>query len=216
MPNVDGYMYFMDYQSKFMLSESQVDMTKSDNDTMFKDTKIGKFKQALTAGSSSTGGSSSEGGGKGAGQSGLFEIEDFSFGIEQTLNIGSQSTGAGAGKVTFNAFTVNRKIDQSSPRLFQMACSGTPFQEVGLALRKSGGGDAAGKVYLIFRFKLVAVKTINWSYDEESPKEAVEFEYGGLQVFYGLQKPDGSISSPVPGGWNRVKNVADVGEDPIK
>ena len=30
---------------------------------------------------------------------GLFEIEDFSFDIEQTLNIGSQSTGAGAGRV---------------------------------------------------------------------------------------------------------------------
>lgn len=40
---------------------------------------------------------------------GGFEIEDFSFDIEQTLNIGSQSTGAGAGKVTFNPFSVGRK-----------------------------------------------------------------------------------------------------------
>ena len=30
----------------------------------------------------------------------IFEISDFSFDIEQTLNIGSQSTGAGASKVT--------------------------------------------------------------------------------------------------------------------
>ena len=36
--------------------------------------------------------------------SGLFEVEDYSFDIEQTLNIGSQSSGAGAGKVTFNPF----------------------------------------------------------------------------------------------------------------
>lgn len=28
---------------------------------------------------------------------------------------GSQSTGAGAGKVTFNPFSINRKIDTSSP-----------------------------------------------------------------------------------------------------
>ena len=35
----------------------------------------------------------------------LFEVEDFSFDIEQTLNIGSQSSGAGAGKVTFNPFS---------------------------------------------------------------------------------------------------------------
>ena len=33
----------------------------------------------------------------------------FSFDIEQTLNIGSQATGAGAGKVTFNPFTAPKK-----------------------------------------------------------------------------------------------------------
>lgn len=31
--------------------------------------------------------------------SGGFEVEDYSFDIEQVLNIGSQSSGAGAGKV---------------------------------------------------------------------------------------------------------------------
>jgi type VI protein secretion system component Hcp len=31
---------------------------------------------------------------------------------------GSQSTGAGAGKVTFNPFSVTRKIDRASPVLF--------------------------------------------------------------------------------------------------
>jgi len=35
-------------------------------------------------------------GGKGSVQ--LFEISDYSFDIEQTLSIGSQSSGAGAGK----------------------------------------------------------------------------------------------------------------------
>jgi len=29
--------------------------------------------------------------------------------------IGSQSTGAGAGKVTFNPFSITRKLDKSSP-----------------------------------------------------------------------------------------------------
>ena len=33
-----------------------------------------------------------------------FEVTDYSFDIEQVLNIGSQSSGAGAGKVTFNPF----------------------------------------------------------------------------------------------------------------
>ena len=36
-------------------------------------------------------------------------------GIEQTLNIGSQSTGAGAGKVTFEPFVITKKTDTSTP-----------------------------------------------------------------------------------------------------
>jgi type VI protein secretion system component Hcp len=32
--------------------------------------------------------------------------------------IGSQSTGAGAGKVTFNPFSITRHVDKASPNLF--------------------------------------------------------------------------------------------------
>ncbi len=42
---------------------------------------------------------------------------------------GSQSTGAGAGKVSFNPFSITRRTDQSSPLLFTMALDqfvGTP------------------------------------------------------------------------------------------
>ncbi len=54
----------------------------------------------------------------------VFEVETFSFDVEQTLNIGSQSSGAGAGKVTFNPFSITRKIDRSSPNLFRGALPG--------------------------------------------------------------------------------------------
>jgi type VI secretion system secreted protein Hcp len=194
---VDGYMYFKHYkpaEKMYLESESQIDKV-GDNEPLL--STFGGFKEALN-------------------QHGLFEVEDFAFGIEQTLNIGSQSTGAGAGRPTFNSYTVNRKIDRSSPKLLEMACSGTPFQEVGLALRKGGGGSLSGKIYLVFLFKLVAVKTINWSYDDESPKEAVEFDYGGLQVHYSPQKPDGNMDKVIAGGWNRVKNKQDTELKPIE
>src|SRR3954454_3582922 len=157
--SIDGYMYFQNYArlgGGYLTSESQVDLTNNSEPLC----KQFKFLEVLKV-------------------DGLFEIEDFSFDIEQTLNIGSQSTGAGAGKVTFNPFSITRKIDVSSPTLFSMACSGTPFEEVALGLRKSSGGTTTGRIYLVFRFKLVAVKTISWSYDDESPKETVTFEYGG-------------------------------------
>ena len=31
---------------------------------------------------------------------------------------GSQSTGAGAGKVTFNPFSITKRVDKASPQLF--------------------------------------------------------------------------------------------------
>jgi len=39
----------------------------------------------------------------------------------QTLNIGSQSKGAGAGKITFNPFQITRKTDQASPTFFSQS-----------------------------------------------------------------------------------------------
>ncbi len=193
---IDSYMTFQQYGGTFLDAESQVDFSKNAEELANKPT-------ALTAGK-------------------VFEIEDYSFDIEQTLNIGSQSSGSGAGKITFNPFSITRKIDIASAKFFEMACSGTAFQQVVLALRKSigaglaGGQDVSGMIFLRFDFKLVAVKTISWAHDDESPKETVTFEYGGLQIRYAQQEASGKLKPAIPGGWNRVKNIRDQGTDLIQ
>jgi len=185
---IDSYMCFVDYNDKYLQSESQVDMKQSPQDSA----ELAKpFTDAFK-------------------NKGLFEVEDYSFDIEQTLGIGSQSTGAGAGKVTFNPFSITRKVDKSSPTFFQNACSGKAFKSVYLGMRKSAGNEATGAFFLVFQFKLVAVKTVGWAHDDEAPKETVTLEYGGLLVKYGQQNPNGQISTVFPGGWNRVKNTADT------
>jgi len=190
---VDAYMYFRDYSGDYLPSESQVDAANAKEPLW----KKYEFDKALN--------------GAAGGGSGLFEVEDFSFDIEQVLSIGSQSSGAGAGKVTFNPFSITRKIDRSSPTFFKMSCAGESFQTVTLGARKSQGGNAAGGVYLVFQFKLVAVKTLSWSYDDEAPKETITFEYGGLLIEYSLQLPSGQFDSkPYQQGWNRVRNIADA------
>jgi type VI secretion system secreted protein Hcp len=194
---IDSYMYFKGYNDapKFLSSESQVVLTQGPGDI---DKIVGPFVAAATFK------------GDRPRQSGLFEVEDYSFDIEQVLNIGSQSTGAGAGKVTFNPFSITRKIDCASPVFFEMACSGKSFQTFGLGLRKSAGNQASGVMFLAFTFKLVAVKTVSWAHDDESPKETVTFEFGGLAIQYAMQKPDGGLDAVIPGGWNRVKNIQDA------
>jgi len=183
---VTAYMTFQDQDKTFLTSESQVS---------FPANALGIPEAKDFA--------------KAAASQNVFEIEDYSLDVEQTLNIGSQSTGAGAGKVTFNPFSITRKIDRASPKFFEKACSGSPFMTAQLGLRKAGA-QSSGQFFVLFKFKLVAVKTIAWSHDDETPKETVTFEYGGLQIFYGAQKPDGSLLPTVAGGWNRVQNKQDV------
>ena len=50
---------------------------------------------------------------------GLFEVSDYSFDIEQVLNIGSATSGAGAGKLKFNEFTISKRSDSASPSFFR-------------------------------------------------------------------------------------------------
>src|SRR6516162_8411358 len=105
---IDGYMYFQDYDGNYLASESQVKLTaRGVGDCEIVDPFIDAAKQN-----------------QGRSSSGLFEIEDYSFDIEQTLGIGSQSTGAGTGRVQFNPFSITRKIDRASPIFFKMACAG--------------------------------------------------------------------------------------------
>ncbi len=191
----DAYMVFTDHAGTPIKGESQV--TWSDSSPL---------------------GSGIQGGN-------LFEIDDFNFDIEQVLNIGSQSSGAGAGKVTFNPFNITRKTDRASPIFFSMCCAGTHFKEVFLLLRRAGGSGAtvanaqgtamtSGYTFLKFSFGLVAVKTISWSGSDgdESPKEEVAFEYGALKAEYIQQGADGQpmVGDPgqTVGSWVRVNNTS--------
>lgn len=188
---ISRYVVFQTYKPDYLASESQVDLSKAAANAIAK-----PFTDA--------------------GPGHVFEIADYSVDIEQTLNIGSQSTGAGAGKVAFNPFSITRSSDKITPVLFQMACAGTPFQTVWLGLSKSGAAPAAAaSVFMSFTFKLVAVKSIVFASDPDTAKERVTFEYGGLQIQYAPQSPTGGFGPAVMGGWNRVRNVADTAGAPI-
>jgi type VI secretion system Hcp family effector len=109
-----------------------------------KGTKQGQFKPASTK--SRTSASSSV---PGHSPQEIFEIDDFSFDIEQVLNIGSQSSGAGAGKVTFNPFQITRKTDSASAQLFSSCVTGETFEKVVLQIFEPGKGGTETPVNTI-------------------------------------------------------------------
>ena len=135
----------------------------------------------------------------------FIKVSDFSVDVEQTLNIGSQSTGAGAGKIAFNPLSIMKNMDAVSPAFFSVAASGTPFKTVEVFIT-----NESGILYFKQTYKLVAVKTVSWSADVEhnSIIETVTFEYGGLIVSAFHKGADGQIHL-IQNGWNRVKNISD-------
>jgi type VI secretion system secreted protein Hcp len=139
------------------------------------------------------------------------EVDSFDFGIENQISIGAATTGAGAGKATFHAFTIKKPVDAASPFLFEASATGGHYNIVRLVLRRSGV-QGSGKPYLVFTFKLVGVKSIDWSGHSggDRPVEQVVFEYGSLVITYMKQNPDGSLGSPTSTGWNRVSNVPEA------
>ena len=140
---------------------------------------------------------------------GFFGIIEFGFGASNTLSIGSETGGAGAGKVTFEEFTVKKRTDNGSPILFLMCCNGGHFNDVVLKLRKAGVElDKSGGNYLTFSFKLVAVQSITWSGadGDDVCEEEVVFQYGAIQIEYWSQDKAGKLTKQEKTAWSRVKN----------
>jgi type VI secretion system secreted protein Hcp len=149
---------------------------------------------------------------------GAIEVQDFSFGVENTLAIGTTTTSPGAGKATFKEFTVTKVVDSASPAFFKYCAAGQLFPSVTLALRKSGSSAAtAGKPYLIYSFGTVAVSSIEWSgaSDDDLPTETITFAYGQMQISYVQQRPDGSVLPARLENWDRVASKAQTTPMPI-
>ena len=136
----------------------------------------------------------------------VFEIKDFSFGVENPTTIGSATGGAGAGKIKFNEFTIKKTSDSASPLFFLNAATGAHYDKVTIQMRKAGGDpQSAGKPFLIFKFGTVFTTKINWSgAGDEGPEESITFVYGTLQVQYQPQKPD---STSTIGCFDAIRNA---------
>jgi type VI protein secretion system component Hcp len=141
-------------------------------------------------------------GGGSPSRKGWLEVNGLSLNVEQVLNIGSQSTGAGAGKITFNPLTFTLVSTALDAKFFTAAASGTPYKEM-LVEFVGRGGEVAQR----FVLKLVALKTIEWVQEpsDGALKMKVSVAYGGLYV--GTQQAGGA-------GWNRVTNTA-MAEDAV-
>lgn len=142
---------------------------------------------------------------------GAFELISFSFGAENNINIGSMSSGGGAGKATFKEFNITKKTDTGSCGIFSNLVTGTHFGKAVLELRRSGGaGGKSGATFLKFQFLLVMVQDIEWSGSDGDDvcEESVTFQYGAIRIEYSQQDMKGAMKMTHDSEWSRVKNSA--------
>src|SRR5215207_9231737 len=65
------------------------------------------------------------------------DVQSFSLGATSNTTIGSATGGAGVGKVSFNSLKITKKIDVSSPALFQRLAAGQVIKSMELVARKA-------------------------------------------------------------------------------
>jgi Hemolysin-coregulated protein (uncharacterized) len=133
---------------------------------------------------------------------GQIQLESASFQATQTLNIGSVSSGAGAGKVVLGPLTVTKLPDSTSPQIFVALAEGTSAATTTLSFVQSGATSA----YLTIDLGLVAFSGMSTSVTGGVPLETVAMAYGRLKYTVQLEGSTG-ITKPVSGGWDGINNV---------
>ena len=144
----------------------------------------------------------------------VFEVSDFDFDVQNTINIASATTGAGAGKASFGQLVIHRSVDKLSPALLSVSATGEHFVAIQLYLRHPNptAGGAAPAPFLAYEFQTVFISKIEWSAAAGADlTEAVTFVYGAVAVAFQAANPDGTPAGPpAKSAWSQVQNAASV------
>ncbi len=141
------------------------------------------------------------------------KLSSLQYDLEQTLNIGSQSTGAGAGKIVFNPIVITKTVDAISAVLMQY-CAAGKLMNLEFIFVSGNGSSSTPTVRYKMQVTLAAVRTVAISSVPDCGNgcpgiaESYSFDYGQLIVQTYTQKATGEVVLGPKFGWDRVKNVA--------
>jgi len=131
-----------------------------------------------------------------------FNVSYFDFGLS-TPTTGSQSSGAGAGKVTFKPLEVHAALSAFSS-LVDAAASGSSFQSCVLTTTFNDGSRAEFEFRLLLIASLTAQASMAAHGNEAERFTDVQFEYGAVEVKASNAIDDGGTTSQ--SGWNDITN----------
>ncbi|BCH19965.1 type VI secretion system tube protein Hcp [Mesorhizobium sp. L-2-11] len=143
---------------------------------------------------------------------GVTIADQWSFSMENKLNIGPHTAGAGSGKAEFEVFTIKKQVDNASASLYVACGRGAHFNGVDLKLFKSTGAGlatAGSNLFLHWTFNMLAIEKVEWSYAEEAPEETITFRFGACKIIYYAQDDTGALTKAGEGIWNQIANSTD-------
>src|SRR3954454_9433680 len=141
-----------------------------------------------------------------SGKQGYIAIKAFSYSVENATTIGSQTAGAGAGKVKFNQLEIQKDVDSSSPQIFTALARGQHYNGIEILARKAGAPTAALVSRYYFSLAYPTAEEQNADAGEDAPQEKLTFTYGGLALRYVGQTPTGAAMPPVLAKWSQLTN----------
>ena len=129
-------------------------------------------------------------------------VQSFQFGESNGPTVGSQSSGAGAGKVTLETLTVQAAVDKNTTAILQAVAAGTRYATGDLALSAAVTAGAAAPMTVRF----LSLEPIKVTLTGPAPDvESIDFAYTGLET---SASSTGAPLGPSINGWNRVTNSA--------
>ena len=132
----------------------------------------------------------------------LLNVED------QAIGVRSFSWGvANPGNKVANFQDVNftKSADAFSPRLLELVASRAAIPTATLS-----GFKPDGELYLRYCFtgvRFTSLQTSGRTGDSGAPDESVSFSYATIVERFSPQNPDGSLGTPVFGGWDVIRNI---------
>jgi type VI protein secretion system component Hcp len=119
----------------------------------------------------------------------VFDVLGIDFKVENSSTIGSQTGGAGAGKVTFSPFELVKRLDATSPALTQFSASGQHAQTLTVELRRPGAATP-------YR-RYVASSAFLTGQDQDAP-DASGKPVETLTFLAGAYRVDAPVGPPAP------------------
>jgi type VI secretion system secreted protein Hcp len=141
---------------------------------------------------------------------GWIEVESFSWGASNPTTIGSATGGAGAGKATFQPFTITKRMDSTSPTLFLHCASGKHIANGVVQIYRKAGGDNL-KLDLLETIDLtdVLLTEVDDAGSNDVPQESVKLEFGKFLIVPPTTDDKNPVDTtdPVDPGWDILTNT---------